>query len=128
MRKFIIFLLIIGGIAFWATNFIRSGDFDKYLDAHPNESIVPPINYGWGLLLSLSSKYEAAINRFNKVIEQYPKSDYAVAAMASINDALYDMNQSAKCVEQGQKFLEQYPNSDRAEIIRRRIQFIQHGY
>jgi TolA-binding protein len=128
MKKFLIFILVVALVVVWANNFVRSGGFEKFLDEHPNEAIVAPLEYCWGLLFALSSRHESAITKYEKVIKQYPKSTWAEAAMAAINGSLYELNQNAKCFNQGKAFLAKYPKSDRAEIVRRRMQFIAHGY
>ena len=128
MKKFFIFILVVAVIFVLAKNFVTSGQFQVFLDEHPNETIVPAVEYDWGLLLAVADRNESAIAKYKKVIEKYPKTDYAASAMAAINDALYEMNQNARCFEQGQAFLEKYPKHDKAEVIRRRMQFIQHGY
>jgi outer membrane protein assembly factor BamD (BamD/ComL family) len=128
MKKFLIFLVVVILAFVWAKDFVASGKFEKYLDEHSNEKIVPQVEYSWGILLALGSRYEAAIKKYNKVIEKYPKSDLAPLAMAAINDAFYELEQNSNVLAQGKIFLEKYPTHYKAEIIRRRMQFIQHGY
>lgn len=77
MRKLMIFVTIVVLLGFWCKNFVQSGQFERFLDAHPNTAINPVIEYYWGMLLELASHDKGAAYRLYRVKEKYPKSEYA---------------------------------------------------
>jgi len=128
MRKLLIFILIIVAAGLWFKQFVRSGGFDRYLDAHPNQALNPAVEYYWGMTLGLADRKESAAYRFTRVTEKYPKSDYAALAYIEYIETLDNMGDRARTIEECKKFLESdYANHPKAEIIRKKLKFFEQG-
>jgi TolA-binding protein len=128
MKKIFIVLIVGVLVGMWLKNFVSSGQLDKYLDTHPNDSVNAPVEYYWGMLLQLCNHEQSAKYRLARVMAKYPKTDYAPRAMFDYVDLLDTEGDRNGVLEQGQKFLEQYPEHSQAEIIRKKISIIEHGF
>jgi len=129
MRKLVIFIIIAAAAAFWLKNFVQGGQFEKYLDAHRNPQVNPAVEYYWGMLLDFTGHKRSAVYRLSKVVEKYPKSEYAPLAWAESIQVLDDLGDRGKVLEESKKFLNSdYACHPKAEIIKRKIEFIEHGY
>ena len=128
MRKFVLVCLIIFGAGYLVKDYVVSGRFERFMDTHPNASINPAIDYYWTVLASLADHRESAKYHAGRVLEKYPESSYAPKAWAERINVLYAEDKKNEVLDEGSKFLEKYPDHPRAEIIRKRILFLQHGY
>ena len=129
MRKLMIFIIFVVLLAFWFKNFVQSGQLEKYFDTHPNPELNPVVEYYWGMLLNAANKDKSAAYRFHRVVEKYPKSEYAPRAWAEYIELLDNMGDRGKVLEESKKFLEsEYASSPKAEIIKRKIGIIEHGF
>ncbi len=128
MRKFILVCLIIFGAGYLVKDYVASGRFERYMDAHPNARINPAVDYYWAMLASLANRSVSAKYHAGRVLKLYPDTPYAPKAWAEYINVLYDEDNKNKVLEEGEKFLEKYPNHPRAAIIRKKILFLQHGY
>lgn len=128
MRKFVLVCLILFGAGYLIKDFVVSGRFEKFMDTHPNEHINPAVDYYWAVLANLANRYTPAKYHALRVMEKYPDSPYAPKAWADIIDMLFDEENRPRVMEEGNKFLEKYPDHPRAEIIRKRIIVLEHGY
>jgi hypothetical protein len=126
MAKLVLALLIIGGSFFWAKDFVQSGRFEKYLDAHPNPVLNERIEYIWGLGLSMAGHKESALYRLQRASTKYDVPGAADAFAEYIN-VLEDTGQHDKMDEQAAIFLEKYPEHEKAEAIRRKISYKRQG-
>lgn len=63
---------------------------DKYVSAYPSGENVPAIRYKMGALYYYHNQFDEALNVFNSVIKQYPKSPYAKYA-ANLTLDIYNL-------------------------------------
>lgn len=127
MKKFVIYCLIIFGSIALFKDYVQSGKFERFLDAHPTPQVSAPLEYWWGMLLDLASRPRSAEYRFRRVVAQYPATPYAPRAWAEIIGMYYDNNLNADVIREGELFLKKYPTHREAAGIRRKIEVIQHG-
>lgn len=128
MRKFVLVCLLLFGAAYLINDFVVSGRFEKFMDTHPNEHINPAVDYYWAMLASLANHNIPAKYHALRVMEKYPESPYAPKAWVEIINMLYDEENRPRVIEEGNKFLEKYPDHPRADLVRKKIVFLQQGY
>jgi hypothetical protein len=129
MRKLVILLIVLGVLLYWFKDFIHSGGFERYLDTHYNAYINPAVEYCWGMVLNLADRKQSAGYRFSRVAAKYPKSEYAPLAWAEYIEILDGLGDRSKMLEESKKFMESdYATHPKAEIIKRKIALIEHGY
>ena len=126
MKKFVLTLLILGSIFFWAKDFVKSGKFEKFLDTHPNPVLNQRIEYIWGMALNMAGHEASAMYRLKRAATKY-KVPGAADALAEYIQLLEDDHQRDKVVELSTIFLEKYPDSDKAETIRKKLSYIRQG-
>ena len=116
-------------LIYWFKGFVQSGQFEKYIDTHPNGSLNPVVEYYWGMLLNFANHKESAVYRFSRVVEKYPKSEYAADAWVECIEVLDDMGDRNRVLEESKKFMQsEYANSSKADLIKRKIAVIEHGF
>jgi hypothetical protein len=123
MKMFVLSVLIIVGALFWSKDFVQSGKLEKFLDTHPNPAFNQKIEYIWGMALHMAGRNAGAMYRIQRAAEKY-KVPGAADALAEYIQLLDDSHQRDKMMEQSAVFLEKYPNHDKAETIRRKIDYI----
>ena len=128
MKGFFIFIALVGAFLYWSKGFVQSGQFQNFLDKHPNSTVNPTIEYYWGMTLAVASHRESASYRFQRIIAKYPKSEYAPLAWIEYIAVLDDMGDRGKMLEEARKFMQSdYATHPKAEIIRKKIAFAEHG-
>jgi TolA-binding protein len=129
VKKLLIFVVLLAGLIYWFKGFVQSGNLEKYLDAHPNESINPSVEYYWGMMLNFADRKDSAVYRLSRVVSKYPKSKYAADAWIECILILDDMGNRSRVLEEAKSFMQsEYSNSPRAEVIKRKIAVIEHGF
>lgn len=129
LRSKIIILIIIVFIIFasWTVNYIKKGDFERYIDSH-HSNIIPPVQYFFAMMLNLSGRKESALRWFLKVHEQYPKNSYAPIAWSEAIEILDQKSERARMTEEIEKFLQEYPDHPKSEIVRKKQYLLKYGY
>lgn len=127
MRKFIIFIVCVAAFIFWFTGYIKSGQFEHYLDSHPNPRVNSKIEYYWALMLNMADYKKSAIYRYQRVVTKYPEDEAAPLALAAISGIFYEDGDNNATIEVCEKFLEKYPEHKKSSLIRRRIEFIKNN-
>lgn len=128
MRKFILFCIAVFLLGTWTSDFIHSGRFEKFLDAHPNPQVNPRLEYYWGTLLSLANHRTSAEYRFRRVRDQYPGSAYAPLAWVELIELIDDDGDRKAVLSESNSFLEKFRDHSKADFIKRKITYLQHGY
>lgn len=128
MKKLAVFILVILGALIWFNSFARTGKLEAYLDAHPNASLNSRIEYYLALLTDIANKNASAENRYRRIIAVYPDTGITASAWSNMIELIDKRNDRNLVLQESTKFLEKYPDDPKAEIIRRKVEVIQHGY
>jgi outer membrane protein assembly factor BamD (BamD/ComL family) len=111
-----------------ANDFVRGGALEKYLNEHPNTQVNPPVEYYWAVLSSMANHKRSAEYRFRRILDKYDGSEYAPLAWVGLIDLLDDKGLRNEVIDEGNDFLEKYANHPKADMIKKKILFLQHGY
>jgi TolA-binding protein len=129
MKKLLIIIILIAGLIYLLGWFVQSGKFEQYLDAHPDNSINPQVEYYWGMMSSFADHKQSAVYRLLRVVAKYPKSQYASDAWIECILILDDMGDRPRVIEESKKFLKsEYASMPRAELIKRKLSVMEHGF
>ncbi|MDD5686829.1 MAG: tetratricopeptide repeat protein [Elusimicrobia bacterium] len=110
MRKFVLFVLIVIGIIYWATDFVKTGKLQKFIDDNSGENWAPTAQFYLGNIYQTASKYEKAEFCFNHLVEKYPKSKYKVDSLYLIGIIYEDTKRFGQARDMYKKILEEYPD------------------
>ncbi len=116
----ILIIIVLIVCASWTANYIKKGDFERYVDSHQS-TIIPPVEYFFAVMLNLSGRKESALRWFLKVHEQYPKNSYAPRGWAEAIEILDERSERRRMEEEINKFLKEYPDDPKAEIMRKKL-------
>jgi hypothetical protein len=128
MRKLLVVLLVAVIVGIWSKGFVGSGECDRFLDRHFTAATKAPVEYYAGVLLSLAYHKRAAVYRFNRVMERYPKSEYAPDAWVEMIETFEDLGDRDAVVRECRKFLAACPDHVKARLIRKKLDVIEYGY
>ncbi|MHB9155313.1 MAG: tetratricopeptide repeat protein [Endomicrobiales bacterium] len=120
-------IILLAASAFWFRGFVQSGRFEQYLDGHPNPQVNSQVEYYWGITLALAGHRDSARYRFKRVCTNYPDAEYAPLAWAELITMDYEENARSAVIDEGGKFLKKYPAHPKAEMIRKKVTFLQYG-
>ena len=128
MRLFLLFCAACVAAGFWFSGFVKSGRLPAYLDAHPDAKRNACIEYYWGMAGNLADHKEPALRKYRGVVEKYPDSKYAPLAWYETIHLIDGHEPNENIVREGNRFLARYPSHPKAELVRKKIIFIEHGY
>ena len=95
--------------------------FKEYLERFPVSEFADDAQYWIAQSYFDQESYTMAIQAYDKVIQQYSKSDKTQSAFLKKGLCHFELNQIAKGVVQLQRLLEKFPNSDEARIAKERL-------
>jgi len=124
MKKFIIFLVVIVAICFWAIDYVKSGKLQNYIDSNSDKSWAPKAQYNLGMLYFTASKYEKADYCFRHSTETYPTSSYVVESLYQMGNICEETNKLQQAREIYKKILDDFPNYRKSELIRKKYNFL----
>jgi TolA-binding protein len=121
----VFFALLIGGMI-WFQGSLQDGSFLRYLDLHQDKPWAPRVAYTVGQGYYLFQDLPQATTYFLRVAQRYPETPLGEDAYFHYLQCLDDMASvpRATLAEGYQAFLDRYPRSERAEVVRNRLDAI----
>ncbi len=104
--------------------------FEAIIKNAPYGNLAAPSRYKIGLYSLENNMFKEARDEFEKVINDYPDSEWAKAAKYQIavsdaqrsSDAPYDQRVTQTAVEEFRKFVEHYPEAELSDAAKKQIQ------
>jgi TolA-binding protein len=124
LRGFAIFVaaVVFGALA-WR-DYVGSGRFLKYLDAHPNRRGTASMLFYMGGYYEVFQKDDKALEAYDRVANRYPNSRYGDKAQFGVASSWERLKRWDKAREEYEEFLEKYPNSRYATSVRNNIEIL----
>ena len=123
----IIAALIVGGLLAFKSA-LQDGTIIRYIDTHPNPKVMPVAQYVLGQSYYLFRRLPEAATYYQRINDQYPKSDYADDGYYNYLIVLDDMNTPRpQMVELYTSYLEKFPQGKFTEIVTRRLENARNG-
>lgn len=127
MKKLLLAALLLG-LGYWgATDYVRSGKLERYLDAHPAPVRNAAIEYYWGAALRYTHHPESAQYRFRRIIKKYPETPYGPMAWFDFITMLDDAGNRPAVLAEAELFLEAYPDHPKAALVRKKVHVLKYG-
>ncbi|MBN1383565.1 MAG: tetratricopeptide repeat protein [Elusimicrobia bacterium] len=121
MRKFLIFVLIVLGIFYWASNFIKTGKLQDYIDKNSDKSWAPKLQFNLGKIYKTASNYEHAELCFKRISEKYPESEYNVEAMYQLGLVYAETQRRHQAIEVLKRIVQEYPEYEEIKRVKNRL-------
>ena len=119
-------LLITATLTFHAV--LHNGSLKKYLDTHRDPRWVPVAQYYIGEGYYIFGHLQSSATFYQRVADQYPKSEYADDAYFGYLQDLDDLQTPRpQMAEAYQTYLERFPNGAHTEIVVKRIEYCRNG-
>ncbi|MCP4293154.1 MAG: tetratricopeptide repeat protein [bacterium] len=91
--------------------------FTEFLKQYPTSEISDDALYWLGDLAYGEKEYEEALGYFQKLLEQYPRAEFAPAAMFKSRTCFLELNRQDDAWEMGGQLLGQFPDSPEAALL-----------
>lgn len=124
LKKFLIFVLVIIGIFYWADNFVKTGKLQDYIDKNSDKPWAPKVQFYLGSIYQTASDYENAEFCFNRILEKYPESEYGFKSMYQIGDIYAETRRRQQAIEIFKKIMVKYPQHEKIPVIENRISIL----
>jgi tol-pal system protein YbgF len=96
--------------------------FRQYLEAFPETDLADNSVYWIGECFYRQQKYSDAINEYDRVLNQWPKSDKTASALLKKGYAQLELGQRKEGISQLEKVIKSFPSTDEANLARQRLQ------
>ncbi|MEW6556135.1 MAG: tetratricopeptide repeat protein [Elusimicrobiota bacterium] len=124
MKKFLLFVVIVVVIIYWATNFIKTGKLQKFIDDNSDKEWAPKVQFYLGDIYQTFSKPDKAEFCFNRVLENYTSSQFLVDSMYRLGVIYEDTKRFSQAKEIYKKILDEHPDYERIKMVETRYGFV----
>jgi TolA-binding protein len=124
LKQFALFVLAIVLAALGWRDFVGSGRFLAYLDAHPHRKGTASMLFYLGSYYEVFQKDQKALEAYERVADRYPNSRYGEKAQFGVGSAWERMRRYDKAREEYEEFLERYPGSRFAVSVRNNVEIL----
>jgi tol-pal system protein YbgF len=94
---------------------LATQEFQDYLKYYGDTDLASNAQFYLGEIAFIQGQYQPALDAYNKVIENYPKSFKTASAMMRKGFCLAELGQKAAAIRQLRSVVRQYPGTDEAK-------------
>jgi tol-pal system protein YbgF len=94
---------------------LATQEFQDYLKYYGDTDLASNAQFYLGEIAFIQGEYQPALDAYNKVIENYPKSFKTASAMMRKGFCLAELGQKAAAIRQLRSVVRQYPGTDEAK-------------
>ena len=94
---------------------LATQEFQDYLKYYGDTDLASNAQFYLGEIAFVQGQYQPALDAYNKVIEDYPKSFKTASAMMRKGFCLAELGQKAAAIRQLRSVVRQYPGTDEAK-------------
>lgn len=125
LKKFFIFCAAVGVILYFLYNFILDGTCEEFILEHSQSSWAPGSLYYLGNLFIVFQANDRAEEIYEVVIDTFSDTSYYESAYYKyFRLAATNSKRKKKAIERGRKFLNEFPDSPRADVVKKRLNFL----
>ena len=124
MKVLVILTALIVGSILGLRAVLQNGSLLRYMDEHPNPTIVPNVEYVVGHVYYLLGDLQQSSTTFLRIAERYPKSDNADDAYYWYLQSQDDLNiPRIVMADMYQSYLDRFPSGIHTDIVAHRVLF-----
>ncbi|MFA5779285.1 MAG: tetratricopeptide repeat protein [Elusimicrobiota bacterium] len=124
MKRFLIFVVVVIAIFYWASDFVKTGKLQKFIDDNSDKSWAPKVQYQLGEIYQTASKYDTAELCYNRLLEKYTTSQITVDAMYNLGVIYEDTKRFGQAKETYKKIIDEHPDYENIKKVETRFNFI----
>ena len=94
---------------------LATQEFQDYIKYYGDTDLASNAQFYLGEIAFVQGQYQSALDAYNKVIENYPKSFKTASAMMRKGFCLAELGQKAAAIRQLRTVVRQYPGTDEAK-------------
>jgi outer membrane protein assembly factor BamD (BamD/ComL family) len=120
MKKFILFVLIIGGVWWYASHRFNFSDAVAYAQKNPNASWAPGVEYSVGLVYYQREDFQKAEDTFTQLLTDFPTGQYEARALLRLSEAAEDNRDFPTAKDAVARYIEEFPDGPDRQLAERR--------
>lgn len=124
MKKFYFFVLIAGGVWWYASQRFNLSDAMSFAHKHSGASWAPAAEYSIGMVYYQSADYQKAQEAFTQLLTDFPTGQYEGRALLRLSEAAEENLDYATAKETVARYLEEFPDGPDRKIAERRKELL----
>lgn len=125
MKKFVLFLAVVGLAWWWISGHYTAKDLLAWSDTHKNYPVAEKMDYYVGMYHFVRTENGKAEEAFNQLLANHTTaSAYAPQALLRLGDIYQDETKWEKAAVTYEDFLEYYPGHPEAGEVKKKLEYV----
>lgn len=124
MKKLYVFILIVGGVWWYASRRFNFADTMTYAQKHHGESWAPGVEYAVAMVYYQRADYPKAQETFAAFLTEYPTGQYEARALLRLSESAEQNRDWPTAKETVDRFLADFPDHPDHQIVERRKEML----
>jgi TolA-binding protein len=124
MKKFYLFVAVVGGIWWYASHRFNFSDTMTYAQKHPQASWAPQVEYSVGLVYYQRADYPKAQEVFTQLLTDFPTGQYSAKALLRLSEVAEENRDYQTAKESVARYIDEYPDGPDRQIAERRKELL----
>ncbi len=121
MKKFLIYVVVVGFAIHWTNDFVSSGKLVAHLDKDPHRRGTATILYVLASTYEVFQSNQKALELYARVAERYPKSRYGEDSAYGEAACYERLKRIPEAIVKYETFAEKYPESKYKQTVNNNI-------
>jgi len=124
MKKTIAFILVVGGLWWYASRHFDFKDTLLVARKYPAASWAPGAVYSVGLVYYQRADHEMAKEAFTQLLTDYPTSQYTARTLLRLSEVAESMHDYELARQSLKRYVEEFPNHSGQPIAQKRLELL----
>ena len=124
MKKIYFFVLLIGGLWWYATHRFNFSDAMAYAKKNPTASWAPGVEYSIGLVYYQRADYPKAQEAFTQLLTDFPTGQYQARGLLRLSEVAEDNRDYETAKETLDHFLADFPDHPERAMAQKRRELL----
>ena len=124
MKKIAIFFGVVILIFYLASDFIKSGKLQQFIDDNSDKTWAPTVQYKLGVIYQTISKDDSAELCFNRILDKYTSSQFTIDSIFQLGSIYEETRRFPKAKEMYRRILDEYPNYENRNLAEKRLNYL----
>ncbi len=124
MKKLYFFILIAGGVWWYASHRFNFSDTMEYAKKHPGASWAPAAEYSVGMVYYQRGDYPKAQEAFTQLLTDFPTGQYEARGLLRLSEAAEENRDWPTAKQTLDQFLAEFPDSPDRPLAEKRKELL----
>ena len=124
MKKFYLFVAVVGGIWWYASHRFNFADTMVYAQKHPQATWAPGVEYSVGLVYYQRADYPKAQEVFTQLLTDFPTGQYSAKALLRLSETAEENRDYSTAKDAVARYIDEYPDGPDRQVAERRKEML----